>query len=577
MPVNCQPDSNCPTPSKCSEFVDASCVYLQDGIYDAALPPLTSVEEAIQQLTLMITNPNCTDTDSCNCDTVPTLLLKTNDTDNDSQTILNNKNSYGVIITDNGSGDVSYESFLNENKAVVVDLTYGDNATAQKYNLTRPYATIAAAITASTTGDVIVLNAGTYNVGGITAIDGIDFYCKPGVILNNTGFFIFSNITWNLYGYAVFTGSTATPITVAGGTGIGNIFVNFDKISGAMATAVLVSAPTATSFNFTLNCNSIKTITGGTSAQNCFRINNSLNANISVNVRNFIIGDQRFIVRLGGFNPPVSMQGTVNITCPIIQSSSTIAQRTVIYLEMGLTVQGAKAYKIVINSDRIIQDPAIALNVSEQTGFNLISSCVFIDGGDNIYIKGDLEGNNCLAVASRTAGGPGGYIAGTIVFEGNISSNIECISSCCKVFNGNGWHNLVFKNGTITTKGNGQYNCVVLRPGINDTDLSGILGWNSTNAGTNGYLQFVNCVLYNENIPNSATATGIITSGFYDEKILSYNTVIKVVGGTSLITTSNVSESVLLSNTQGNLPLAGAVTDLYGSYTANSLLNILNF
>jgi hypothetical protein len=67
MPVNCQPDSNCPTPSKCSEFVDASCVYLNDGIYDAALPAKTSVEEAIQQLTLMITNPECTDTSSCNC------------------------------------------------------------------------------------------------------------------------------------------------------------------------------------------------------------------------------------------------------------------------------------------------------------------------------------------------------------------------------------------------------------------------------------------------------------------------------------------------------------------------------
>lgn len=65
--VNCQPDITCPLPSKCSEYIDASCVYLQDGIYDAALPPQTSLEEAIQQIILMISNPECTDTDSCNC------------------------------------------------------------------------------------------------------------------------------------------------------------------------------------------------------------------------------------------------------------------------------------------------------------------------------------------------------------------------------------------------------------------------------------------------------------------------------------------------------------------------------
>ena len=49
--------------------MDASCVYLNDGIYDADLPARTSLEKAIQQLTLMITNPLCTNTSSCNCPT----------------------------------------------------------------------------------------------------------------------------------------------------------------------------------------------------------------------------------------------------------------------------------------------------------------------------------------------------------------------------------------------------------------------------------------------------------------------------------------------------------------------------
>jgi hypothetical protein len=86
--------------------MDASCVYLQDGIHDAALPPLTSVEEAIQQLTLMITNPNCTDTDSCNCGGGSSIELQVNDTPNVDQTLLNLTDGTNIAITDEGGGQV---------------------------------------------------------------------------------------------------------------------------------------------------------------------------------------------------------------------------------------------------------------------------------------------------------------------------------------------------------------------------------------------------------------------------------------------------------------------------------------
>jgi hypothetical protein len=578
MPANSQPNASCPTPSKCSEYMDAACVYLNDGIYDANIPPQTSVEEAIQQLTLMITNPECTDTDSCNCPTAPTILLQTNTVDNSSQTVLNLTQSYGMNVTSHPGGGVSFESYVRENKAIYVDLTYGNNISGQKYNLNRPYATIAAATGVATAGDIIVLNAGTYTVGNIMAANNISMYCKPGVILNNSGFIVNTTLNWNLYGYAVFTGSGVTPFTITGGSGTGNISIEFDKIDGEMTTAVLISAPSATEFNLKFNCNSIKTITGDLTAQNCFRINNSLNANININVRNFIVGDQRFTMRIGGYSPSVSMVGTVNITCPIIMNSSTMAQRSTVYLELGRTVVGANDYKVVINSDRIIQDPAIPINASEHPGYNLLSSCVWIDGGDNVYIKGDLEGNNCLAIASRTAGGPGQYTTGNIVFEGNISSDIECISSCVKDQNGNGWHNLIFKNGTIKTNGNGIFKTVVIRPGSNSpADPWSYVGWNSTNAGTNGYIQFINCVLYNANLTEDPEATLIISSGDYGDRILSYNTIMYVAGGDNIIITSNDSEGVKLSNTQGNASLGTNVLDTYGTYASNSALTILNY
>ena len=57
----CPPDTLCPTPVKCSEFLDAACVYLTDGIVDAGIQPGSSLESILQQLVLLVTNPGCVD------------------------------------------------------------------------------------------------------------------------------------------------------------------------------------------------------------------------------------------------------------------------------------------------------------------------------------------------------------------------------------------------------------------------------------------------------------------------------------------------------------------------------------
>jgi len=57
----CPPDTLCPTPIKCSQFFDAACVYLTDGIVDAGIQPGSSLESIVQQLVLLVTNPGCVD------------------------------------------------------------------------------------------------------------------------------------------------------------------------------------------------------------------------------------------------------------------------------------------------------------------------------------------------------------------------------------------------------------------------------------------------------------------------------------------------------------------------------------
>lgn len=57
----CPPDTSCPQPVRCSEFMDAACIFLNDGIADAGIQPGSSLESIVQQLILLATNPGCVD------------------------------------------------------------------------------------------------------------------------------------------------------------------------------------------------------------------------------------------------------------------------------------------------------------------------------------------------------------------------------------------------------------------------------------------------------------------------------------------------------------------------------------
>lgn len=560
--ATCEPNAQCPTPIPCSEYVSAACVYLNDGIYDADIPAQTSVEEAIQQLTLMITNPECTNTESCNCPIEGSTLLQTNSVDNTSQTALNNVPSYGMKITNPATSTVLYEAVVNESKAVYVDLQYGDNATAEKYNLVRPYATLAAAYAVAVAGDIIVLNAGTYVIGpfSITQTD-VHFYSKPGVIFQNSGFTVATSVNWRFYGYAIFTGSGRIPLNIDGTGGTYDIYFEFDKIDGAMNQAIFIKDPAAVKLNVLVNGNSIRsTSTGNT---HLIRVDNSNNINATINIADVISGTQRYIVRFGGFSASVPMVGSIVLNCPVIENTGNNNERACIYLDGVLSTQDNSGYKIVVNSSIIRQTNATMAEI----GVDVISSCVWIDGGNNIYIKGDLEGNACLAVCNRGAGATPHY--GTIVFDGNMSSNIECISSCVKAGNGNGWHSIVAKNGVIKSKGLGSSIAVVDRPDA----------WNLIHAGNAGQMYFINCRIINDNDNVSASAVGVNMSPDValdpePEKLFLYDTHIYAKAATVCITSSNVSEPVGMINSRSNIALDAMIVDSYTGFTLTASLQL---
>jgi hypothetical protein len=78
-----------------------------------------------------------------------------------------------VTITSASNGQVTVSSQLATGNTLYVDSVNGDDTTATSGRADLPYLTVSAAITGSTSGDVIILRAGTYAEGGLTLPQGV--------------------------------------------------------------------------------------------------------------------------------------------------------------------------------------------------------------------------------------------------------------------------------------------------------------------------------------------------------------------------------------------------------------------
>ena len=115
---------------------------------------------------------------------------------------------------------------VNISNTIFVDPIYGNDITAEKYNLRKPYLTISAALAVAISGDIINLSKGTHTITSNILNSVADFNYEPGAILQNLStsrIFIQTNgSTLNIYGQGqlLITASGAFAIESAGSSTI---------------------------------------------------------------------------------------------------------------------------------------------------------------------------------------------------------------------------------------------------------------------------------------------------------------------------------------------------------------------
>ena len=121
--------------------------------------------------------------------------------------------------------------------------TLGSDSTGIKYNISQPFKTIGAAVSASTTGDTVYIVPGTYSETGIFK-DGVNYYFMNGsIIVPPTGtttpvFQVLNpNNDVNIDGFlTINTGANHTVFDLSGNTSSKNYYINFKQITATNIT-----------------------------------------------------------------------------------------------------------------------------------------------------------------------------------------------------------------------------------------------------------------------------------------------------------------------------------------------------
>lgn len=111
------------------------------------------------------------------------------------------------------------------NLTYFVDATYGNDATGEQDNPTKPFRTIAAPSAIAIPGSVIYVRPGTYSAGIIQLRQGVAWYFEEGVVLVDTQFQ--GNASSAIVGYATFNSS----IPVLDYTGTGGVLFEIDGVN----------------------------------------------------------------------------------------------------------------------------------------------------------------------------------------------------------------------------------------------------------------------------------------------------------------------------------------------------------
>ena len=210
------------------------------------------------------------------------------------------------------------------NDTLFVDAQFGNNATAVREDLTKPYLTLAAALANTLPGDTIYVHPGTYFEQNLVLKD-VDWYFEVGAVINGTGGSIFldsaSAITSNILGYGQFI----TDTSILSLTNASNVTFKGE--------------------NFTS--------TGGT----MFTLDSVINANLKLQGTTFDSGNEIMNVR---------GTSTVTMEAMIIQSTSLL-----------LRIESTALGSVVLDADRISGGHStLGLVLAESNDFKLNVDCI---------------------------------------------------------------------------------------------------------------------------------------------------------------------------------------------------------
>lgn len=127
-----------------------------------------------------------------------------------------------------GGEDSSGVSSVTVGNTLFVSKT-GTDATGARQNFAKHYLTVAAAITAASSGDTIVIYPGTYTEN-ITSKDGVKFYLLENAIIN--GLVTIGNGTHRIGGMGTFTGNGDHCISITG-NGSSDVSLQYHSCTGA--------------------------------------------------------------------------------------------------------------------------------------------------------------------------------------------------------------------------------------------------------------------------------------------------------------------------------------------------------
>jgi len=315
-------------------------------------------------------------------------------------------------VTNTGSSSAAVFAFqfpigIGHDSTLFVDLAFGNNGTAVRERIDKPWATIAAAITAATAGDTVHIRAGSYTED-ITLKNGVDIHCEEGVTINgkvtDAGVLTVCNLTGNAI--LIDTEPTNQCIEITGANS--DIELHFRRITNT-GTGIYQKP--------VLNSNKllVETDVLSGSIQNYF-VSARGASYCTVIVNQYAESAASTTGAFAGVDVRQAFSGEMNFKCPkmTIGTGSNVESGRALSIE-GDTTSTAKVYFEV---DSIVNNHDLATSSKAYGTLNANGNGKYIVKVKDCYSK-SREG---LVVGGSDVTGTPTSATGVVIFEGMIFS-----------------------------------------------------------------------------------------------------------------------------------------------------------